>query len=373
MRPDDPPLVVHLLSGLEVGGKERVALRLARQGLREGGRHELWLFDTPYRSPDIDLDPRPVSTRLLPRRPGWDARFVRMLASHMRARRVGVIHAHNDTALCYAALARILLHPRVKRPTLVATFHTWPSHPTPRARLVTRLAAAGADVVAAVSDDLAHRLADSGWLARCQTIRNGVDLDEFSPVGDDGGWHARLGIARDRPLVVHLARFDPIKRHGDVIEAARAVHTRHPDAVFVLAGRGSLLDEMRARAGALPFVRFVGNISAPATLLRAASVFVLPSEDEAAPLALLEAMASGCACVCTDVGGMPAMLRDMDGRPSGLLVPVRDPGALADAVSRLLDSSALRRDLGCRARATAERFSFSEAWAGYRAAYRGSR
>ena len=92
MRPDDPPLVVHLLSGLEVGGKERVALRLARQGLREGGRHELWLFDTPYRSADIDLDPASVSTSFVPRRPGWDTRFIRMLAGHIRTRRVGVIH-----------------------------------------------------------------------------------------------------------------------------------------------------------------------------------------------------------------------------------------------------------------------------------------
>lgn len=366
-------LVVHLLSGLEIGGKERVALQLARQGLREGGRHEMWLFDTPYRSPDIDLDPAPVPTGFVPRRPGWDTRFIRMLAGQIRTRRVGVIHAHNDTALCYAALASALVRFRAQRPTLIATFHTWPTHSTARARRVTRLAATQADGVAAVSDDLARRLTQSGWLSRCRTIWNGVDLDEFSPVGDDGGWHARLGIARDRPLVVHLARFDPIKRHGDVIEAARAVHARHPDAVFVLAGCGPLLDEMRARAAALPFVRIVGNIGAPAALLRAARVFVLPSQDEAAPLALLEAMASGCACVCTNVGGMPAMLRDVDGRPSGLLVPVRDPGALADAVSSLLDSPNLQRELGRRARATAERFSFLAAWAAYRAAYDGSR
>ena len=179
-------LVVHLLSGLEIGGKERVALQLARQGLREGGRHEMWLFDTPYRSPDIDLDPAPVPTGFVPRRPGWDTRFIRMLAGQIRTRRVGVIHAHNDTALCYAALASALVRFRAQRPTLIATFHTWPTHSTARARRVTRLAATQADGVAAVSDDLARRLTQSGWLSRCRTIWNGVDLDEFSPVGDDG-------------------------------------------------------------------------------------------------------------------------------------------------------------------------------------------
>lgn len=364
---NDRARVVHLLSGLEVGGKERVALRLARQGLEEGERHELWLFDTPYRSPDIDLDPTPVPTRFLPRCPGWDARFVRTLARHIRVHRVSAIHAHNDTALCYAAFASTLAGRQ--RPRLIATFHTWPTHSTVGARLSTRLAAARADAVAAVSDDLARRLVAAGWVSRCGTIWNGVDLDEFAPNGHDGGWHARLGIARDRPMVVHLARLDPIKRHVDVIEAARVLHASHPEVVFVLAGDGPLLSEMRRRASALPFVRFLGNVRATAPLLRSASVFILPSLDEAAPLALLEAMACGRPCICTEVGGIPAMLGVQGGHPAGLLVPACNPRELADAIRWLLDDAGRRTEFGRRARAQAEQFAFRRQWETYRHLY----
>ena len=98
------------------------------------------------------------------------------------------------------------------------------------------------------------------------------------------------------------------------------------------------------------------------------SVFVLPSLHEAAPLALLEAMACGCACVCTRVGGVPAMLDDggPDG-PCGLLVPPGNPPALAAVITQLLADGGLRAALGGRARAaTAAQFSFEREWETYR-------
>lgn len=367
-RPTVPPPVVHLLSGLEVGGKERAALRLARHGMCAGERHELWLFDTPYRSPIVDLDPGLVPARFVPRRPGWDLGFVGHLVRCFRGIGAGVIHAYNDTALCYAAMACALAGSRA--PKLIAAFHTWPTHGTLAARLSTRLAASRAAALTAVSDDLAARLVTAGWLPHCRTIRNGVDLDAFSPDGDDGDWHGRLGLARDRPLVVHLARFDPVKRHVDVIEAARAVHAVRPHAVFVLAGDGPLQSEMRQRAASLPFIRFVGNVAEPAPLLRAASIVVLPSLDEAAPLALLEAMACGCPTVCSNVGGMPAILDGAEGLPAGVLVPARSPADLARAVVRLLSDPWLRAQLGDRARHAAARFSFEQEWQEYSALYR---
>ena len=361
--------VVHLLSGLAIGGKERAALRLAGQGLAEGGRQELWLFDTPFRSPELDFDPGIVPVRFLPRGSGLDLRFVRTLARELDEGGVRAVHAHNDSALCYAALACAALGRR--SPRLIATFHTWPGHPTRAARLLTRWCGGRADLVAAVSDELAHRLTTRGWLRRCGTVWNGIDLALFRPEGDDGGWHGRLGIAPGTPLVVHLGRFDPVKRHADLVEAARLMQATCPEAVFVLAGQGALLQSIRELARDLPSVRCVGNVTDVVPLLRAASVFVLPSAHEAAPLALLEAMACGRACVCTAVGGMPAMLADASGQACGVLVPPGDPARLAQAIARLLGDESLRAALGARARVVAGRFSFAQEWETYRRLYGG--
>jgi glycosyltransferase involved in cell wall biosynthesis len=279
------------------------------------------------------------------------------------------VHAHNDTALCYGALACTVLGRRA--PKLVATFHTWPGHATRAGRLLTRWAGKRADLVAAVSDALAERLTGADWLRQCSTVWNGVDLGLFRPGGDDSDWHGRLGVERKRPLVVHVARFDPVKRHADVVAAARLVHAACPDAVFVLAGHGPLLASIQDLARDLFWVRFVSNVPDVAALLRASSVFVLPSEHEAAPFALLEAMACGLACICTSVGGMPAMLADGSGEPAGLLVPPGDPSALAAAITRLLGDAGLRAVLGARARARAARFSFAREWETYRRLYAG--
>jgi L-malate glycosyltransferase len=65
-------IVLHLLSGLQIGGKERVALQLASRGQIDGDDHRLLLFDTPYRSELLDLNPGDVVAYYLPRRPGID-------------------------------------------------------------------------------------------------------------------------------------------------------------------------------------------------------------------------------------------------------------------------------------------------------------
>lgn len=339
------------------------------QGIAEGGQQELWLFDTVFRSPELDFQPGAVPIRFLPRGSGLDFNFVRSLGRELTRGGIRAIHAHNDTALCYGALACAALGRSA--PRLIATFHTWPSHDTRAARLLTRWSGGRTAGVAAVSDELAERLISRGWLRRCRTIWNGIDLEQFRPEGDDGGWRGRLGLAPEAPLVVHLARFDPLKRHADLIAAARLVHVVYPAAVFVLAGQGPLFATIQDLARDLPCIRFVANVVDVAPLLRAASVFVLPSAHEGAPLALLEAMACGRACVCTAVGGMPTMLAGGSSKPCGLLVSPGDPAALAAAIIRLLSDTNLRARMGKQARAIALRFSFKQEWETYRRLYVG--
>jgi glycosyltransferase involved in cell wall biosynthesis len=88
--------------------------------------------------------------------------------------------------------------------------------------------------------------------------------------------------------------------------------------------------------------------------LRAADVFVLPAISEGLPMALLEAMAYGLAIVATEVGGVPDVVSDDS---QGLLVPPRDPVALAAALGRIGEDVAMRVRLGAAAKERSEEFS----------------
>ncbi|WP_043832617.1 glycosyltransferase [Muricoccus aerilatus] len=359
--------VVHLLSGLEIGGKERAALRLARHGNRVGQRHGLVLFDTPFRSSEVDFDPGDVPVRFLKRGSGLDFRFAGRLARLLRDMSADVVHAHNDTALFYAVLASRLRIPR--GPRVVATFHTWPTHASRAARALTRLAAGGATTVA-VSEELSRRLIDTGWLSTCRTVWNGVELDRYSPHGPAGNWRHRLGLGDASVLVGHVARFDPIKRHADLIRAAALLREEAPEVAFVLVGQGGLEEEIRRQAGDLSSVRFVRETADIPALLRSLDLFVLCSSHEAAPLALLEAMACGVPPIVTEVGGMPHIV---GGGAAGLIVPPLRPDALARAIGSLARDPRRRAGLGAAACARAARFSFEAEWSAYAALYAGAR
>jgi glycosyltransferase involved in cell wall biosynthesis len=352
------------MNGLEVGGRERVVLQLARRARREGLDHRIALYDTPFRGLELDLDPGDVPLHFVPRGPGIDLRFARALAGLIRELDVEVVHGHNDTAIFYACVAALRLG--LRRPHVVATFHTRPGHATRGARLLTRLASRRARHITAVSEEMAQRMVREGWVGRCEVIRNGIDLDEFSPHGQGGGWRERLGIAPDAVLVAHIARFDPVKRHADLVEAARAGARHAPAIEVVLVGQGPLHESIVRSAADCGHVRFVPRVVDVAAFLREVDVFVLCSEHEALPRVLLEAMACERAIVATHVGGVPELLLDGARGPCASLVAPLDPQQLAGEIARLERDPAVGR----KARERARDFSADREWSEYLSLYR---
>lgn len=357
--------VTHLLSGLQIGGLERAALRLARAGLERGQAHDMLLYDRPFRSAALDFDPTPVPVHFFPRGGGLDAAFAWRLSRWLRASGAEVVHAHNQTALFYAVAAAWLLGRR--RPRVVATFHSWPAQGSNRARRLNRLVAPAASV-AAVSHELAERLTAEGWLRRCAVVRNGAELHAPSATARMA-WRKRIGVAEDAVLVGHVGRMDPVKRHQDLLRAAEMLHGSRPGLVFLLVGEGALRAEIAQHAARLGNMRIIPQVTDIPELLQALDLFVLCSEHEGTPLALLEAMAAGLPAVATRVGGIPAML-GRDGE-AGLLVPPRDPAALAGAIGRLAEDAALRAALGDAARRRAAGHSFEAEWSAYASLYAG--
>jgi glycosyltransferase involved in cell wall biosynthesis len=134
--------------------------------------------------------------------------------------------------------------------------------------------------------------------------------------------------------VLFVGRLSPEKGIEELVEATTGLK-------LVVAGDGPLRHLVPQALG------FVPHEDVERLLARAA-VVALPSHREGLPMVLLEAMANGRAVVATPVGGIPTLVED---GVTGLLVPTGDPGALREAITRLVGNPALRRKLGAAARA----------------------
>ena len=193
---------------------------------------------------------------------------------------------------------------------------------------------------------------------RAEVIYNGIDTDRFQP---DAAMRAavrnELGIADDAILLAHVARVDPMKDH----ESFLAAMARLPGLRAVLVGAGT------ENLPAAPNTLRLGRRADVARLLAASDIVVSSSAfGEGFSNALAEGMACGLPAVATDVGDAGAIVGD-----SGLIVPARDPQALAAALRDFAQEPAtVRAERGKRARARiVEHFAMAPAVARFAGLY----
>jgi len=194
---------------------------------------------------------------------------------------------------------------------------------------------------------------------RVITLYNGIDIDRFRHVspGTRTAMRAELGISSDATVLITVAVQREPKGIQHMLAALPAVVAARPDVHYLLVGNGPhrpSLEQVAATTGAASHTVFAGSRDDVPALLAAADLFVLPSLTEALPTVIAEAMAAGLPVVASTVGGIPEMVAPGD---SALLVPPADPGALADAVTRILSNPRQSAAMGrAGQRIAAERF-----------------
>ena len=220
----------------------------------------------------------------------------------------------------------------------------------PRTRALVADAAARAEAMVTVCEDLRQRLIALGAdPAKVITLRNGVDLDLFAPQ-DRAAARAQHGF--DGFVLLSVGGLIPRKGHHIAIEALPAC----PDCTLVIAGGGPLraeLEQLAQRLGVADRVRFMGDTphgQLPA-LYSAADALVLASEREGWANVLLEAMACGLPVLATDVNGTAEAVRAPE---AGLLLPERSAACLTRKLAELRADLPRREDT----RRYAERFGW---------------
>ena len=197
--------------------------------------------------------------------------------------------------------------------------------------------------IIAVSDAVRRGMIESGVPAeKIEVIHTGIEIPEM----------VSRERARGNFVIGHMGAFTHEKGQDVAIAAASLLRHTLPRAMFILAGEGPLLGELRGKAP--QNVSFSGFVPESSAFFSSLDVFVMPSRSEAWGLAALDAMAHGVPVIASQVGGLPEIVAAGNG---GWLVPPGDPAALARAITVAAADPDRLREQGEKARERAKLFS----------------
>ena len=303
--------------------------------------------------------PLPGSTRAADL--GSDLRAARGLVRVLRELEPDVLHTHNPKPGVYGRIIGRALGV----PAVVNTVHglyAAPDDPLPKRTAVyalERLAAAFSHAELVQNpDDVAVLRALRVPEHRLHLLGNGVDLTRFDPdrhAAARARVRAELGVGEDQVFVGAIGRLVVEKGYRELFDAIETVRSRRSDARFVVVGphdhdKADALTEddvQRARRSGVHFTGLRRDVEA---LYAAMDVYVLASHREGWPRSAMEAAAMGVPVIATDIRGCREVVTHDE---NGLLVPVRTPSALADAITSLVGDTARRRRLAAGARTSA--------------------
>jgi glycosyltransferase involved in cell wall biosynthesis len=266
------------------------------------------------------LDPRTL----------WD------LVRYIREHDVDILHLHGYGASNFGVLAarltgaRAIIHEHVVDPHI-------PGYQVVADFSLSRLADHGIAICHAVKDFMVERrhLPE----AKVEVIYNGIPLAEFKPVPEARARaeRERLGLAEDAKVVTTVGRIDEQKGIRYLVDALPEVLRHHPATRILIVGDGPLLDPLKERAAGLGVgdaVVFTGYHTDIPLIQSLTTLQVFPSLWEGTTLTVFEAMAMRLPIVATDVDGLGEVVEHEE---TALVVPPRDPSALAEAIVDLLD------------------------------------
>jgi glycosyltransferase involved in cell wall biosynthesis len=325
-----PRRVLQVITPSHMSGAEMQLVRLTKRMQARGHEFSTTIKRRCRATPEmrrLGINPRelPIGGKLNPLAVHW-------LAEHARQTRPDVIQSTLSTASWWCGWLEQL----TGRPTIghvqgftSARWHGRQSHLLAVSR--------------AVKDDLVTQGIPA---ERITVLYNALGTEEFVPRRDPREVRSEFGASADTPVVGTIAHLSEKKGHRDLFEAMPTVCRAFPQVQFWIVGQGPLRDELEATArrdGTINHVRFLGFRRDMADLMSAIDVMALPSHREPCALVYIEAALMHKPILACRAGGAPESVADGE---TGILVPVRDGQAIAEALCRLLDNRARAQEMG---------------------------
>ncbi|MBF0619800.1 MAG: glycosyltransferase family 4 protein [Candidatus Omnitrophica bacterium] len=261
------------------------------------------------------------------------------LARIVREEKIDIIHAHTRASAMSAMIAG----------ALTGVPYVTTCHGFFKPHVGRKILPLWGKAVIAISAPIAKHLATDMGVDKKQIflVPNGIDPERFVPADDITRANIRreFGLGKEPSLGI-IARLSDVKGHGWLLQAMPDILKTFPDTRLFILGEGpmeALLKKDVSRLGIEKSVVFRSTVQKTADVLPAFDVFVMPSLSEGLGLSVMEAQAMGIPVVATKVGGLIDAVKDGE---TGILVPAKDPEALAKAVVRLLADRALAKRMG---------------------------
>jgi glycosyltransferase involved in cell wall biosynthesis len=327
-----------------LGGGERIVLKLAALLPRYGYRASILTFAADPESPALKSAPCPIY--LLPLQRTYDLAAMKAalhLRRFLKQQRVRIVQTFFESSDIWAGFVTKTL----SNSRLIWSRRDMGILRTRKHEIVYRLLSGFPDSVFAVSELVRRHCIEVDRIdpARVKTIYNGLNLDDW----DTSSQTRPAG----RSHITTAGNIRHVKGHDLFIKAAAALVPQFPDASFSIAGgilEAAYFKELQALVRDLNLAdrfQFLGSITNLCEHLSSADIFVLPSRSEGFSNAIVEAMAASLPVVATDVGGNAEAVQD---GVSGFIVPPEDPQALAAAIAQLLADPSRARAMGAAGR-----------------------
>ena len=330
--------ILHLISSSGLLGAERVLLEIAEYSKRGGLEVRIGVFQNSQ-NPNLELAEvakgQDFDVQVFPCNGRFDKKTIRMIKDYMDKSGVQILHSHNYKSNFYAR--RALSNNNIR---WVVTNHGRRSGPKLLLyNFLDGFIVRYADRVIAVSKNIVSRMKLAGIDSKkiC-LIENGVNLERFRNNIPPDSIRESLRIKKDAFVVGTVGALTEEKGHLYLLKAIPKVVQRFPEVVFLFVGDGRERPSLEITTSHLNIkdrVIFAGMRKDVPEILSILNVFVLPSLNEGLPMALLEAQAAQIPVVATRVGAIPDVLQ---GGVTGILVPPKDPQAIAEAITMILSN-----------------------------------
>jgi glycosyltransferase involved in cell wall biosynthesis len=272
------------------------------------------------------------------------------IVSYVRKNRIRLIHCH----LPWAGITGRIVGRLTRVPVVYTEHNLWERYHKLTYHL-NKITYSSQERVIAVSAEVANSIKNHYKNSKpmVQVVLNGINTTKFSDsYQGDLDIRNQYNIPQDCLLIGITCVFRAQKRLTTWLEIAHRIHGSFPEVRFIIIGDGILKEEIYAKAAELQttgYVHFAGLQTEIRPYLKALDIFMMSSEFEGLPIALLEAMSMEVMPACTEAGGISELVKD---GINGVLVPVANPMMLAEKLEPFICNRQAIREMGENARRT---------------------